>query len=100
MSEIKPNSEPVTTEEVKSLVKIGYALDMLLEYVPDEKLGHWRVYIKHKTSLVRPLIGVNNKPREFTMIERALAWGKRTGIRLVKMDLHFSEYKNKYTEKD
>lgn len=96
MANIEANSEPVTTDEVKSLVKMGYSLDMLLEYVPDNKLGHWRVYIKHKTSLIRPLVGVNEAVREFTMIERALAWGRRAGVRLVKMDMHFADYQNKY----
>lgn len=96
MANIEANSDPVTTDEVKSLVKMGYSLDMLLEYVADEKLGHWRVFIKHKTSLIRPLVGVNNAVREFTMIERALAWGSRAGVRLVRLDMHFAEYQNKF----
>lgn len=90
---IETTEKPLEKRALDELVLSGYAVDMLLEYVPDDG-GCYLIYVKyHQGQVTRQVYNQRNKPRNFRNIERAIDWGKRMGFRSVSLYIDYDSYK-------
>jgi hypothetical protein len=90
---VETNEKPLDKNALDELIRFsGYAVDMILQYVPDDK-GYFLIYAKyHKGQVTRQVYTQRNTPRKFKDVQRAIDWGKRIGFKSITLSIEYTTY--------